>query len=57
MTLAAVLLGSVAFVVFAFALPVVRGQGWRWVPPKLVFLVCFWGAVIMAVNFMSRLHP
>jgi hypothetical protein len=56
-TLAAVILGSVAFVVYAFALPAVRGRGWRWVLPKLVFLVCFWGAVIIAISFLSRLHP
>jgi hypothetical protein len=48
-TLAAVILGSVAFVVYAVALPLVRGRGWRWVPPKIIFLVLYWGAVMLAI--------
>ena len=57
MTRAALILGSVAFVVYAFALPIVTGQGWRWVPPKIIHLVCFWGAVMLAMNCMSVLRP
>ena len=57
MTLAALILGSVAFVVYAFALPIVKGRGWRWVPPKIIHLVCFWGAVMLVVSCMSLLHP
>jgi hypothetical protein len=55
-TLAALNLGSVAFVIYAFALPIVKGQGWRWVPPKIVHLVCFWGAFMLVISCMSRLH-
>jgi hypothetical protein len=57
MTLAALILGSVAFVVYAFALPMVKGRGWRWVPPKIIFLVFFWGTVMLAISCMSLLHP
>jgi hypothetical protein len=57
MTLAALILGSVAFVVYAFALPIVKGRGWRWVPPKIIHLVCFWGAVMLVISCMSLLHP
>jgi hypothetical protein len=57
MTLAALILGSVAFVVYAFALPIVKGRGWEWVPPKIIHLVCVWGAVMLAMSCMSHLHP
>ena len=57
MTLAALILGRVAFVVYAFALPIVKGRGWRWVPPKIIHLVCFWGAVMLVISCMSLLHP
>jgi hypothetical protein len=56
-TLSALILGSVAFVVYAFALPIVKGRGWRWVPPKIIHLVCFWAAVMLASSSMSLLHP
>ena len=56
-TLAALYLGSLAFVIHAFVLPMVKGRGWRWVPPKIIFLVCFWGAVMLSMVFMSFLHP
>jgi hypothetical protein len=57
MTLSAVILGSVAFVVYACALPIVTGRGWRWVPPKIIHLVCFWGAVMPVISCMSLRHP
>ena len=57
MMLAALILGSVAFVVYAFALPSVKGRGWSWVPPKIIHLVCFWGVVMLVINCMSLLHP
>jgi hypothetical protein len=56
MTLGALILGSVAFVVYAFALPIVKGRGWRWVPPKIMHLVCFWGAVTLVISCMSLLN-
>jgi hypothetical protein len=56
MTLAALILGSVAFVFYAFALPIVKGGGRRWVPPKIVHLVCIWGAVMLVISCMSILH-
>jgi hypothetical protein len=55
--IAALILGSVAFVVYAFALPIVKGRGWRWVPPKIIHVVCFWGAVMLVRSCMSLLHP
>ena len=57
MTLTALILGSVAFVFYAFALPIVKGRGWIWVPPKIIHLVCFWGAVMLVISCMSLLHP
>jgi len=57
MTFAALFFGSSAFVIYAFALPIVKGRGWRWVPPKLIFLVFFWGAVILAMSLIRFLHP
>jgi hypothetical protein len=56
MTLAALILGSVTFIVYAFALPIVKAQGWRWFPLKIIHLICFWGAVMFVVSCMS-LHP
>jgi len=50
-------LGSLAFVIYAFALPIVKGRGWRWVLPKLIFLVFYWGAVMLAVGFSSLRDP
>ena len=57
MTVGALILGSVALVVYAFALPVVKGRGWRWVPPKIIHLVFFCGAVKLVISCMSLLHP
>ena len=53
MTFAAGFFGSLAFVIYAFALPVVKGRGWGWLPAKIIFLVSFWGAVFWA---MRTLH-
>jgi hypothetical protein len=50
---AALYLGSLAFVVYTFALPMLKGQGWRWVLPKILFLAAFWGAIVVAANFSS----
>ena len=57
MTRAALILGSVAFVVYAFALPIVKGRGWEWVPPKIIHLVFFWGAIMLVISCMSLVHP
>ncbi len=43
LTFAALFLGSLAFVIYALALPIVKGRGWRWVMPEIIFLVVFWG--------------
>jgi hypothetical protein len=40
--LASLRLGSLAFVVYTLAMPVIKGRGWRCVIPKLIFLVFFW---------------
>jgi len=40
--LASLRLGSLAFVIYTLAMPVIKGRGWRWVIPKLVFLVFYW---------------
>jgi hypothetical protein len=53
MTLDALILGSVAFVVYAFARPIVKAGGWEWVPPKIIHLVLFWGAVMLVISCMS----
>jgi hypothetical protein len=47
-------LGSCAFVVHAFALPLTKGYGWRWVAPKLIFMAFVWAASISVLTFMSR---
>ena len=57
MTFGALFFGSLAFVIFAVALPIVKGRGWRWVPPKIIHLICLWGAVMLAISCMSLLHP
>ncbi len=57
MTFAALFFGSLAFVVYAFALPIAKGRGWRWVVPKIILLVVFWGVAILIMSFMSLLHP
>ncbi len=56
MTTSALIYGSAAFVVYAFALPIVTGRGWRWVPPKIIHLVFFWGAIMLAISCMRLLH-
>jgi hypothetical protein len=55
MTFAALVFGSLAYAVYAFALPIVRGSGWRWVPLKIIFLVCFWLIFILATCYLSLL--
>jgi hypothetical protein len=55
--LAALIGGSVAFVVNAFALPIVKGRGWRWVPPKIIHLFCFLGAVMLVISCLRLQHP
>jgi hypothetical protein len=39
--------GSVAFLVHTFALPIVKGYGWGWVVPKLIFLGAVWYSVFV----------
>jgi hypothetical protein len=53
----ALFLGSLVFVIYAFALPIVKGRGWKWVLPKIIFLVVYWGVVMLAVTLTSVLHP
>ena len=48
-------LGSLAFVVYAFALPMLKGQGWRWVLPKLIFWAAYWCAIVAVANSLSKL--
>jgi hypothetical protein len=43
MTFAVLVFGSLAYVVCAFALPIVKASGWRWIPLKIVFLVLLLG--------------
>jgi hypothetical protein len=57
MTLAALILGSVAFVAYAITLPIAKDRGWEWVPPKIIHLVLFWGAAILVRTCMSLLQP
>ena len=52
--IAALYLGSLAFVVYAFALPIVKDQGRRWVLPKLMFLAAFWGAIMVVAIFLDK---
>jgi len=47
-------LGSLAFIVHTFALPLVRGRGWGWVPPKLIFLGAYWGVVFAVMIFQGN---
>jgi hypothetical protein len=49
--LLALALGNLAFLVHTFALPLVKGQGWGWVAPKLLFLGAFWGAILFATIY------
>jgi hypothetical protein len=50
----ALLLGSLAFLVHTLALPLDKGYGWRWVPPKLIFLGACWGIFIVVELFVTR---
>ena len=50
-------LGSLAFVIYAFALPIVKGRGWRWVTPKLIFVAIYWVACILVALGLESLHP
>jgi len=50
-------LGGLAFVLYAFALPIVKGRGWRWVMPKLIFLVIYWGVGLLVELGLEILHP
>ena len=47
-------LGSVAFLVHTFALPFDRGYGWRWVPPKIIFLAACWAIFVAVEVFVAR---
>jgi hypothetical protein len=50
--LVALFLGSLAFVIYAFALPIVTGRGWRWILPRLIFLAFYWGAYMVVSYFL-----
>jgi hypothetical protein len=50
------LVGSLAFVVSAVALPVVNDRGIRWIVPKLVFLVLYWLILLLICSWLSILH-
>jgi hypothetical protein len=58
LTFAALFFGSAAFVVYAIALPFVKGRGSRWVVPKIIFLICLWGVFLLAMmSYLSLLRP
>ena len=57
LTFASLFFGSLAYVIYAFTLPIVKGRGWSWVMPKIIFLVAFWGVAILVMSYMSLLHP
>jgi hypothetical protein len=57
MTLAAGFFGSLAFVIYAFVLPIVKERGWGWLPAKIIFLVSLWGAAFLSMRYMRLLHP
>ncbi len=46
----ALLLGSLCFLVHTFVLPLVKGGGWGWVAPKILFLGACWGALVLSWN-------
>jgi len=50
-------LGSFAFLIYAIALPIVKGRGWRWVLPKFIILAIYWGAVMVVIRFLSLRNP
>jgi hypothetical protein len=49
----ALLLGSVVFLVHTLALPLIKGYGWGWVPPKLIFFAACWGIFIAVELLMT----
>ncbi len=51
--LLAFFLGSAAFLVHTLALPLSKGYGWGWVPPKLIFLAGCWGILMAVAAFMT----
>ncbi len=52
----ALLLGSVAFLVHTLPLPLIKGYGWGWVPPKFIFLAACWGIFIAVEALVTTLH-
>jgi hypothetical protein len=52
----ALFLGSVAFLVHALALPLIKGYGWGWIPAKLIFLAACWGFVIAVATLMTTIR-
>ena len=49
----ALLLGSAAFLVHTLALPLSKGYGWGWIPPKLIFLAGRRGILMAVAAFMT----
>jgi len=49
-------LGSTAFVLYALVLPIVTRRGWRWVLPKLAFLVLYWLVILLGMSWIRLLH-
>jgi hypothetical protein len=56
MTFAALFFGSLAFVISAVALPIVKRRGSRWVAPKIIFLICCWAVFVLVMTYKSLLH-
>jgi hypothetical protein len=50
-------LGILAFVIYAFALPIAKGRGWRWVTPKLIFVAIYWVAGMLVAAGLETLRP
>ncbi len=50
-------LGGLAFMIYAFALPIVKGRGWHWVMPKLMILAIYWGAGLLVEFSLEILRP
>jgi hypothetical protein len=49
--------GSMAFLAHTFVLPIIKGYGWGWIAPKLMFLAAVWCSVFVVSWLLNNLHP
>ncbi len=53
----ALFLGSIACLIHSFLLPTIKGHGWGWIVPKLIFLGVVWYSMFVVSALVPPIEP